>query len=201
MQRERGSVPDLDSVASSIESRHVHIQRDVSLSVASLRYFEAEGTLDHALASTVGAKRPPATRAATAPEADAGPADILAWRRPGELLYLTSSPIRFSRVRTAVGSTARSWFIDQSSGYWIIRVGGSRVADLYSRLGGQGALPGLGESCAARLADVPVLSIKVRKADSVMVVDRLYGPHLMQWMRETVEDFAEAPSGMISTDL
>ena len=74
-------------------------------------------------------------------------------------------------------------------GLRIVRLTGQRIADLLSRLGGAASVPAVGEARRSRMADLAVLAISVRAGETLLVVDRVYLPHLLAWIRETLLDF------------
>ncbi len=76
--------------------------------------------------------------------------------------------------------------VDQTGGAWVLRASGKRVADLLSRLGGQGTHPSLGQSKRCRLGDVAISVIRVEQDELLLVVDRMYAEHLMEWIRMSV---------------
>ena len=79
--------------------------------------------------------------------------------------------------------------VELTGGLRIVRLTGLRIADLLSRLGGTASVPAPGEARRSRLADVPVLAISLRAGETLLVIDRVYLPHLLAWIRETLLDF------------
>ena len=79
--------------------------------------------------------------------------------------------------------------VELTGGLRIVRLTGSRIADLLCRLGGTASVPVAGEARRSRMADVPVLAISLRAGETLLVVDRAYLPHLLEWIRETLLDF------------
>jgi hypothetical protein len=69
-----------------------------------------------------------------------------------------------------------------------VRLTGLGIANLLCRLGGTASVPAPGEARGSRIADVPVLAISVRAGETLLVVDRVYLPHLLAWIRETLLD-------------
>ena len=70
----------------------------------------------------------------------------------------------------------------------MLRAGGEQLLDLLSRLGGNDLFPLLGGSKRGRLAEVPVLTLKVQPKETLLVVERTYVEQLMDWIQETAVD-------------
>ena len=65
----------------------------------------------------------------------------------------------------------------------MLRAHGEGIPGLFARIGGQGTLPALGEARSSRLAEVPVLAIRVHPGEVLLIVDRVYAEHLKAWIR------------------
>ncbi len=81
--------------------------------------------------------------------------------------------------------------VDLRGGLTALRLEGARAGEFLSRLGGFGTVPQPGEARRGRLADVPVLALSLRPGEIQLVVDRAYAAHLLDWVRGTLEDFAQ----------
>src|SRR5579864_9435158 len=163
------------------------LQLDESVAVASLRYFTRCGEFATRAARAAGAPLPDTGRAV----ASAGGRMILAWRSPTETLCLAQDALLLQALLSELGASSEGYAVTLTGGLTVLRLSGPRVAALIARLGGSAALPAAGQSRRSRLADVAVLAIGVpAPADDVLLlVDRAYAPHLLDWIRETVADF------------
>ena len=79
--------------------------------------------------------------------------------------------------------------VELTGGLRIVRLTGLGIAELLCRLGGTASAPAPGEAKRSRMADVPVLAISLHAGETLLVVDRVYLPHLLGWIRETLLDF------------
>jgi hypothetical protein len=77
----------------------------------------------------------------------------------------------------------------QTGGIRVLRVAGSRARDLLLRLGSAQAIPALGEARTGRLAELQVLTACVQAGEYLLLVERVYANHLLEWVRATVADF------------
>ena len=156
---------------------------DVPLHAATLRYFEADGPFAAAVAAAMGAPLPPPLTATVLPGL------VLAWLRPTETLALceTAAPLAglCERLAQAQGGHA----VDLTGGLEALRLRGSRVAELLSRLGSTAVTPGAGEARRGRLADVQVLAIGFSAGEVLLVVDRAYAEHLRGWIEATLAEW------------
>jgi hypothetical protein len=179
---------DLSDPPSAIAASGIGVSLDSQLRVASLRYFDFAGEFADAVTSVIGT-RLPETRCATIVShgANAG-AVIMAWRRPTETLLLCEDLSPLQQLRSIVDDTSYGCVIDQTGGEWPLRVTGEGAEQLFSRIAGEGAVPLLGESRRSRLAEVPVLALQVQAGEYIFVVDRVYGEHLMAWIRVVAAD-------------
>ena len=169
------------------------------MQVATLRYFPAERAFAHALREALGTELPAVLQAiAVSPRHGTFPAAseempvtplILAWRSPTETLCLTHTPGTLAQLRSLVAGRTDGCLVDLTAGLEVLRLSGERIAELMSRLGGYASMPQPGEARRSRLADVPVLAVALHPAETRLVVDRAYLPHLLGWIQETVRDF------------
>jgi hypothetical protein len=211
MDSKRHADAGLD-VAAGLEALGISVRLESGLLIASLRYFEAAGAFAAALASDLGGPLPEPLRVVrrtvgragtgalgasagsvgtTGPgAADApGPDTMLAWRSPTETIVLTSDIGRFAAVATRAADRSDGHMVDQTDGISAYTVTGTRARDLLVRLGSTAAIPALGESHASRLAELSVMSLCVRPGEIMLLVERVYGSHLMGWIAATVGDF------------
>jgi sarcosine oxidase gamma subunit len=82
--------------------------------------------------------------------------------------------------------------IDQTGGLLVLRAKGERIGELLARVGGHGALPTLGEARRSRMAEIPVLAIQVQADETLLVVERVYAEHLMNWLRVNAADVEDS---------
>jgi heterotetrameric sarcosine oxidase gamma subunit len=158
------------------------------LHVASLRYFGAYGALAHLLHDITGVTLPDSLRALSSAEDPTREAIILAWRSPTETLMISAAPTLIETLQGAAATLTDGCIVDQRGGALVFRASGEAVADLLAKLGGQGACPTIGESLRTRLADVAVLAVKVQPEETLLIVERGYGPHLMAAIRVSAAD-------------
>jgi hypothetical protein len=57
------------------------------------------------------------------------------------------------------------------------------------RLGAATAIASLGEARSGRLAELHVLTACVQSGEFLLLVERVYANHLIEWIRATVADF------------
>jgi hypothetical protein len=155
-----------------------------TMHVATLRYFTREGALADAVLREAGIPLPAVLEAREEAEL------ILAWRSPTETLCVTRSATRLAELGARLAACAEGCMVELTGGLRIVRLTGLRIADLISRLGGAASVPAVGEARRSRMADVAVLAVSVRAGETLLVVDRVYLPHLLAWIRETLLDFA-----------
>ena len=153
-----------------------------TMQVATLRYFTREGAFTDAVRTATGMPLPAVLEAREEAQL------VLAWRSPTETLCVTRSLTRLSELGASLAAYAEGCMVELTGGLRIVRLTGLRIADLLCRLGGAASVPALGEARRSRVADVAVLAISVREGETLLVVDRVYLPHLLAWIRETLLD-------------
>lgn len=156
--------------------------------VASLRYFDRAGSFGGVLAQALGQPLPQPQRATLTAAGDAA-ASVLAWRSPTETLVLCSGAAALAGLGQRLAGAADGCMVDQTGGIRVLRVLGPRAGELLQRLGAMTAIPSLGEARGGRLAEVHVLTVCVRTAEYLLFVERVYAPHLIEWIRLTLADF------------
>ena len=152
-------------------------------SLASLRYFARDGEFARVLGEATGLALPEPLKV------NARGDWILAWRSPTETVCLAGADERFAGLCARLAGAAGGCVVDLSGALEMLRLEGARVSDLLCRLGGTASVPLAGEARRSRLADVPVFALCVREGETLLLVDRAYAPHLLDWIRETVLDF------------
>ena len=176
------------------------VEMEDEMQVATLRYFSADGAFAQVLRDGLGLGLPSVLQSLTLSVNPDTPAAagmhrraaqlLLAWRSPTETLCLTASAEILTQLRACVAHRADGCLVDLTSGLRVLRLRGERIAEFLSRLGGHGSVPQPGEARRSRLADVPVLALSVQPAETRLLVDRTYLPHLLDWIRETMRDLA-----------
>ncbi len=156
--------------------------------VASLRYFDRAGSFGGMVQQALGTPLPQPQRAALSAAGDAAQS-VLAWRSPTETLLLCSGAALLAELGQRLAGAADGCLVDQTGGISVLRVQGRRAGELLQRLGAMTAIPGLGEARAARLAEVHVLTVCVQSVEYLLFVERVYAPHLTEWIRLTLADF------------
>jgi sarcosine oxidase gamma subunit len=157
------------------------------LHVASLRYFDRKGAFALLLRDITGVTLPDSLVLRSAEDLTWG-AIILAWRSPTETLMISAAPTLIETLQGAAATLTDGCIVDQRGGALVFRAGGEAVPDLFARLGGHGACPAIGESRRTRLAEVAVLAVKVQPEETLLIVERCYGPHLMAAIRASAAD-------------
>jgi heterotetrameric sarcosine oxidase gamma subunit len=169
-----------------LTTQGLSVELEVGMRVGALRYCDGATIGDAALRALGGSLPAPGK------VVEAGTETLLAWRSPTETLVLCpegSSAEVLSMLAAALEGVLDACLVDQTGGIWMLRLQGPRVADLLRRLGATTAVPGLGECRIGRLAEITVASLRVREAEVLLLVERLYAEHLLGWIRETVADF------------
>jgi sarcosine oxidase gamma subunit len=177
------------AMTDGVDVAGLSVSLDESFHVASLRHFAAleGGAAD--VADLLGTALPKPLQVIGSASALA--TDILlVWRSPSETLVLCQDMARYAALQAAAGGRSDLCLVDQTGGLWVWKLSGTRVPDLLARLGSTSALPPVGETRASRLAEVTVVSLCLQAGEIWLLVDRLYSPHLMAWIRETAADFS-----------
>ncbi len=179
------SAPDFAAALTGRQLPDLGVALDETVAVVTLRYFTADGAFAAAVRAALGAGLPATQAAITA----AGL--LLAWRSPTETLALgTDAGALAQRLAAAPDGCC----IELTGGMKLLRVAGARSADFLCRLGGSGVVPRAGQSRRGRLCDVPVQLIGLpgpadaAASETLLVVERVYTPHLLGWIRETLAD-------------
>ena len=157
---------------------------EANVPAVALRYFSSAGALGDA-ARAAGAPLPPSQRAQ-----NAGADLVLAWRSPSETLCLARSAQRLAELQQALADASDGCCVELTGALSVVHLSGERIADLLARLGGNALLPPLGGAHRGRMADVPVLTVCLRRGQVLLVIERVYAEHLWSWIRETLLDFA-----------
>ena len=168
------------------------VRVEPQMRVASLRHLDPRGAFAQRCRTVFGVDLPPALGAMSLPGAALGQQCILAWRHPTTTLLLDTDGAAFDALLRELPPTEDGCCVDQSGGWWALRTTGARVPDLLLRIGNAAAVAPIGHAHMSRMADLPVMSLCVRPREWLLLVDRAYAEHLLDWIRVTVADFAGA---------
>ena len=171
----------------SIENPRLRVELQPQWRTASLRYFTREGAFARMVSAVTGLDVPSELRAAHADDANhTGP--LLAWRGATETILLTRDAGLVDALQASAATLGDGCVIDQTGGLLVLRAHGPAVMDLVARKAGHGAMPASGQSRRVRFAEVAVLIVKVRADEVLLIVDRIYAPHLMASIRVSAAD-------------
>ena len=173
-----------------IRAEGVHVRVDRRLRVVALRYLDRTGAFAQQCHVLFGVALPDVQCAvgvtAAAPEQEC----ILGWRNPQQTVALLSNGGTFAASTLRLPPTDDGCCVDQSGGVWVLRLTGKGVEDLLLRIGNNASVPRPGEAHVSRIADMAVMSLCVTAGETLLVVDRAYAEHLLNWIRVTA--FAES---------
>jgi sarcosine oxidase gamma subunit len=172
-----------------LQAPGISVRVDRSLHVATLRYFDAQGAFAQACHAALGVPLPTALHAFEVPGTPAGVEFILAWRHPTQTLVLSNDGASLAALQSELSAAVDGVCLDQSGGLWVMRVQGERTRDLLLRIGSEASVPAPGEARISRIAELPVLSLSVKPGETLLLVDRVYAEHLLNWIRVTLADF------------
>jgi heterotetrameric sarcosine oxidase gamma subunit len=178
--RDTGSAVEIDGLSVTVER---------GLQIASLRYFDAAGGFAAAVRETLGRPLPEPLQASKYDGATPDAHIILAWRSPTETLILSNHGAAFAELERRLASAADGCIVDQTGGIRVLRLQGRRARDLLLRLGAATAIPALSEARSGRLAELQVLTACVQAGHYLLLVERVYAKHLLDWIVATVADF------------
>jgi sarcosine oxidase gamma subunit len=165
----------------------VRVQRQVE--VASLRYFDAADRFAAKVREFLGGPMPAPLRALRTETAPGDAPFILLWRSPTETLLLSYDPAALTELDERVASEVDGCMVIQTGGIRVLRVAGPKAPDLLLRLGSAAATPAEGEARAGRLAELQVLTACVQAGEYLLLVERVFANHLLDWIRATAADF------------
>jgi heterotetrameric sarcosine oxidase gamma subunit len=175
--------------ANGIEVDGLSVSVERGLLAASLRYFDGAGSFAAAVCGAIGRPLPECLRVIRVEEATNTAQFVVAWRSPTETLLLCRSRIAFAELEQRLAALADGCMVDQTGGVSVIRVRGPRACDLLLRLGASTAIPGLGEALSGRMAEVQVLTACIHEGEFLLLVERAYARHLLEWIGATASDF------------
>jgi sarcosine oxidase gamma subunit len=172
----------------AVEVHGLSVSADRDVQIASLRYFDSAGGFAAAVREAVGRPLPEPLHALKVGSALQGPYVILAWRSPTETLLLTNDRAAFDELERQLAAAADGCMVNQTGGLCVLRVRGEKAGDLLLRLGAATAIPNLGEARSGRLAELQVLTACVHAGEYLLLVERVYANHLLEWIGATAAD-------------
>jgi sarcosine oxidase gamma subunit len=173
-----------------IEIDGLSVGTDRGIQIASLRYFDHAGRFAAAVREAVGRALPGPLSAFQVGSAAQGSYVILAWRSPTETLLLSNDRAAFDELERQLATAADGCMVNQTSGIGAFRVQGRKAHDLLLRLGAASAIPNLGEARSGRLADLQVLTACLLPDEFLLLVERVYANHLLEWIGVTAADLS-----------
>jgi sarcosine oxidase gamma subunit len=171
-----------------IEIGGLSVSADRGIQIASLRYFDRAGRFSAAVREAVGRALPEPLRAFQVGSAAQGPYVILAWRSPTETLLLSNDRAAFDELERQLAAAPDGCMVNQTGGIGVLRVQGKKAPDLLLRLGATSTIPNLGEARSGRLAELQVLTACLLPGEFLLLVERVYANHLLEWIGATAAD-------------
>jgi sarcosine oxidase gamma subunit len=101
---------------------------------------------------------------------------------------LSSDRAAFDELEGQLAAAPDGCMVNQTGGIGILRVRGEKAGDLLLRLGAPTAIPSLGEARSGRLAELQVLTACLAPQEFLLLVERVYANHLLEWMGVTAAD-------------
>jgi hypothetical protein len=172
--------------AIEIDGLSVSIERGVQ--IASLRYFHPSGRFAAEVREAVGRELPEPLRTFQIGSATQGSYVILAWRSPTETLLMSNDRAAFDELERQLAAAPDGCMVNQTGGICVLRVQREKAGDLLLRLGAATTVPSLGEARSGRLAELQVLTACVLPKEYLLLVERVYAKHLLDWIGVTAAD-------------
>lgn len=182
-------VDSLQELFDAIEVKGLSVRGIRRMQVASLRYFERGGRFAAMVEESVGRPLPEPLWACATQGAPGDEPLILAWRSPTETLLVGADATAFAHIGKSLGDAQDGCMVDQTGGLCAIRLCGERTGDLLRRLGSDEWILKAGDARAGRLADLHVMALCVQPGTVLLLVERVFVGHLVDWMVKTVADF------------
>ena len=180
---------NLRAAPSAIEADGLCVIVDREYLAASLRYFDSQGSFAAILRNALGAPLPEPLRAIRSEAPVNSVPFILVWRSPTESLLLSKDPPAFAQLEGEFAAAADGCMVNQTGGLCVVRVQGRRTDDLLTRLGANSAIPGIGEARTGRFAELQATAVRFAADEVLLIVERVYADHLLEWMAVTAGDF------------
>jgi len=171
-----------------LDAPGISVTLDYGVKIGSLRYFDADGGFTSAVSTVLGGPIP-APLTALRREFDDGSDLVLAWRSPTETLILGGNDGHRAGIERYAAGRSDGCFVDQTGGIVRLGISGARTVEMLSRLGSNSVIPTPGQAHTARFAELGVTALCLRPGEMFLLVERVYAPHLLAWIRETLADF------------
>lgn len=177
-----------DPTRFSIDLAEFRVRPRPELKAGALRYFNAAHAVPHGVAEIIGGPLPAPLQAVSRPAR--GSRLSLAWRTPTETLLLCADARLFGGLAQCMTALS-DWgcFVDQTGGLAVWEITGARTREVLARLGSAASMPRVGEARTSRMADLPVLAVRLDEATTLLLVDRLYAEHMLAWVEDIATDF------------
>jgi sarcosine oxidase gamma subunit len=175
------------SAPASIAIDGLSVTIELDQQIASLRYFSPTGQFAAGVRTWLGWSVAEPLRAGYGGSAS-GAHFVLAWRSPTETLLLTRNGTAFSELAQRLAAETDGCLVEQTGGTRLLRVTGPRARDLLLRLGSATSIPEVGEARPGRFAELTLLAASIRGGEYLLLVERVYANHLLEWMSATAAD-------------
>lgn len=172
---------------SVIDAGGLSVRVDDEFLAASLRFFNSQGGFATALREAVGGPLPEPLRAIRA-ELATNFKVTLVWRSPSEILLLCTDTQAFLQLERRLAAAVDGCMVDQTGGIRVVRVRGPKTVDLLARLGANCVAPGMGDARTGRLAELQVTALRLDADEVLLLVERVYAEHLLEWIVVTAGD-------------
>jgi len=172
----------------AIQNPRLRVEVQPQWHTASLRYFEREGAFARMVREVSGLELPNPLGVAHVADDHRQIVSLLAWRSPTETTLATDDGRLIDSLQSSAATLEDGCVIDQRGGLLVIRADGPAAADLLALKSGHGTFPAIGESRRARFAEIAVSIVKIRADEVLLIVDRIYAPHLMASIRTSAAD-------------
>jgi sarcosine oxidase gamma subunit len=172
----------------AIEIDGLSVSADRGIPIASLRYFHHAGRFAATVCEAVGRALPEPLSAFQVGSAAQGSYVTLAWRSPTETLLFSNDRAAFDELERQLAAAPDGCMVNQTGGIGVLRVQGKKAHDLLLRLGAASAIPNLGEARSGRLAELQVLTACLVPGEFLLLVERVYANHLLEWIGVTAAD-------------
>ena len=166
----------------------MRVSVDLEFLAASLRYFDSQGAFAAAVRDAVGVPLPQPLHVTPAESVANAARFMLIWRSPTEILLLSKDSHAFTQLERRLADAEDGCMVDQSGGIRVVRLTGSRTGDLLVRLGANELAPSLGEARTGRLAELQVTAVRVLADEVLLLVERVYADHLLEWLAVSARD-------------
>ena len=180
-----------EQATAPIEAGGLAVGMELDYQIASLRYFNSAGAFAAGVREIIGQTLAQPLRAHTGEAASKRAPFVLFWRSPTENLFLTRDAVLFAELQKRLAAEVDGCMVEQTGGIRVLRVTGPKARDLLLRLGAATAIPAeVGGARTGRMAELPVLTASIEAGEYLLLVERVYVSHLLEWMGATAADLA-----------